>query len=344
MRSPASTASARHPAPNPDRVEVTAPARLHFGFIDLHGGLGRCFGSLGLAIDRPQVRLSACRSKSAAVVGPDSERVGRVLRVLEQHYGIGCPVQVQIEEAIPPHCGLGSGTQIALAAAAAVCALAGRTVSLPELANGLQRGARSGVGCGVFESGGFVVDGGRGQAQAAPPVISRLPFPEKWRVVLLFDRQITGLHGEQEAAAFRNLPRFPERQAEHLARLVLMKLLPALAETNLREFGSALTELQQTIGDHFAPAQGGRYASGRVERALKHLAAHGAAAHGQSSWGPTGFAIFEGQQEAEAAVRQLAQDRDGDLAYPESIQIVRGCNHGMRLQPAFLSAGRAVAL
>jgi len=340
MRSPA--AVPRHATPIPDRVEVTAPARLHFGFVDLHGGLGRTFGSLGLAIDRPQVRLSASRSNSNEVAGPDAERVAWVLGALEQRYAIDCPAHVQIEESIPAHCGLGSGTQITLAAAAAVCALAGRSVALPELANGLQRGARSGIGCGVFESGGFVVDGGRGRVDAAPPVISRLPFPEQWRVVLLFDRQMTGLHGEQETAAFRNLPRFPERQAERLARLVLMKLLPALAETNLPEFGSALTELQQAIGDHFAPAQGGRYASARVERSLKHLAAHGAAAHGQSSWGPTGFAIFEGQGRAEAAIRQLAQDRDG--TDPESISIVCGCNHGVRLQPAFSTTGRAVAV
>src|ERR1700758_786197 len=105
MRSPAATP--RHATPIPDRVVVTAPARLHFGFVDLHGGLGRCFGSLGLAIDRPQVRLSARRSKSAAVVGPDAERVAWVLRALEQRYEIDCPAQVEIEEAIPPHCGLG---------------------------------------------------------------------------------------------------------------------------------------------------------------------------------------------------------------------------------------------
>ncbi|MFD0935973.1 GHMP kinase, partial [Methylobacterium trifolii] len=40
-------------------VEVEAPARLHFGFLDLHGGLGRRFGSIGLAIDAPAVRLAA---------------------------------------------------------------------------------------------------------------------------------------------------------------------------------------------------------------------------------------------------------------------------------------------
>ena len=31
-------------------VEVFAPARLHLGFLDLQGGLGRSYGSIGLAI------------------------------------------------------------------------------------------------------------------------------------------------------------------------------------------------------------------------------------------------------------------------------------------------------
>jgi predicted sugar kinase len=34
-------------------VSVTVPARLHLGFLDLDGGLGRRFGSLGMALDGP---------------------------------------------------------------------------------------------------------------------------------------------------------------------------------------------------------------------------------------------------------------------------------------------------
>lgn len=330
----------RHIAPAPSQVRVFAPARLHFGFIDLHGGLGRRFGSLGLAIERPMVRLRASRSASTEVTGPDAERVVHVLGALHQRYEVGEGVRVEVEETIPAHAGLGSGTQITLAAAAAVCALSGLALPVRELALGLQRGARSGIGSGVFEFGGFVVDGGRGQADGTPPVISRLPFPEDWRVVLLFDRELTGLHGERESEAFRTLPRFPEREAERLARLVLMKLLPALAEAQLDEFGAALTDLQRSIGDHFAPAQGGRYASPRVECALQRLADSGAAAHGQSSWGPTGFAIFGTQAAAEAAIHSLCTGAEGSGL---SIQITRGCNRGAQMHPLYATAGQAIA-
>jgi beta-RFAP synthase len=284
--------------------------------------------------------MRAWRAAKTGIVGSGAERVARVLSALHQQYGMVGALRIDIEEAIPSHCGLGSGTQIALATAAAFCALFGLTASVPELARGLERGARSGIGSGVFEQGGFVVDGGRGERDAPPPVISRLPFPEDWRVVLLFDPALTGLHGESEAAAFRDLPRFPERQAERLARMVLMKLLPALAEGQLEPFGAALTDLQQTIGDHFAPAQGGRYASRRVERALQRLAECGAAAYGQSSWGPTGFAILGSQSAAEAAVQQLRLG-ESDLG-SLSIQIARGCNQGAQFQSVYATVGRAV--
>ena len=284
------------------------------------------------------MRMSRAAAFEAS--GPGTERVLLVLNALHQRYGIGPGIRVEVDEAIPEHCGLGSGTQISLATAAGACALSGRAVPVPELARGLHRGARSGIGSGVFELGGFVVDGGRGSVDAPPPVISRLPFPEDWRVVLLFDAQLTGLHGEREVAAFQDLPRFPEHQAERLARMVLMQLLPALAEARLEEFGAALTDLQQTIGDHFAPAQGGRYASPRVGRSLQYLAGFGAAAYGQSSWGPTGFAIFASPSGAEEAVDRLRARPDGIGSL--SIQVAHGCNRGAQLHPVFATADQAV--
>jgi len=329
-----------HAESTPFEVQVVAPARLHFGFIDLHGGLGRCFGSLGMAIDRPTLRLRARRAARTEVSGGGAERVERALAAMRETFGIRSPVQIQVDESIPAHAGLGSGTQLALACARAVCMLNGVEASIPELARCLERGARSGIGSGVFEHGGFVVDGGRGSLDLPPPVISRLAFPEDWRVLLLFDPTRTGLHGEREAAAFRDLPRFPERRAEQLARSVLMSLLPALAERRIGEFGAALTELQQAIGDHFAPAQGGRYASTKVEAALARLAVRGVAAYGQSSWGPTGFAIVDSQQAADEAHKFL-------LELPEaqglSIQLVRGCNRGAQCGASFAAAGQAVA-
>ena len=39
-------------------VQVTTAARLHLGFLDLAGDLGRRFGSIGLAIDAFETRVA----------------------------------------------------------------------------------------------------------------------------------------------------------------------------------------------------------------------------------------------------------------------------------------------
>src|SRR5258708_103293 len=99
MQSPAG--ASRHAVPTLAHIRVTAPARLHFGFVDLHGGLGRRFGSLGLAIDRPAVRLRASRAAETEVVGPGAERVSHVLSALNQRYGVDLAARVEIGEGIP---------------------------------------------------------------------------------------------------------------------------------------------------------------------------------------------------------------------------------------------------
>ena len=68
------------------------------------------------------------------------------------------------------------------------------------------------------------------------------------------------------------------------------------------------------MGDYFAPAQGGRYASKRVGDVLQYLKENEVACFGQSSWGPTGFAVFENVVIAEQYLQQLkAQFTDESL-------------------------------
>jgi len=124
---------------------------------------------------------------------------------------------------------------------------------------------------------------------------------------LIFDSSHHGVHGQQEIDAFRNLPKFPAEHSAILCRHVLMQALPALAERDLSAFGDAIRALQEITGDYFAPAQGGaRYTSKRVAEVLAHLQLAGVSCLGQSSWGPTGFAIFENQSEAEKHLKQLS--------------------------------------
>ncbi len=312
-----------------ESVRVTCGARLHLGFLDLNFGFGRRFGSIGLALDGPQTRIVLRRSARAEVRGPEGARAGRYLDTLAAALDLPRAHTLLIETAMPAHAGLGSGTQLALAVASALRRLHGLDPDLRSDAALLGRGTRSGVGIALFAQGGLAIDGGRGATESLPPLLARLDVPEDWRVLLLLDPARAGLSGAGERDAFAALPPMPAATAGELCRLALMGALPALVERDLAGFGGAVTRMQRALGDHFAPAQGGRFTSPRVAAALDRLAALGAHGLGQSSWGPSGFAFAPDADAASWLSARLAHAPD----MPEVV-ICRARNHGAMLAPA----------
>lgn len=232
-------------------------------------------------------------------------------------------------EAIPPHVGLGSGTKLALAVTAAMCALAGRSPDPPEMARMAGRGARSAVGLWTFALGGLVVEGGRRRGSDAPaPLLVRHAMPDAWRCVLAIPAAKPGLSGGAEEAAFEHLRPDPARSAE-IAQIVLTGLLPALVERDLAEFGTALTRLQRLVGDSFASAQGGTFHP-RAAPLVDALLRHGAAGAGQSSWGPAAYGLAGGEAEG----REIARRLEADVGPGGRIEVVPFDNAGARVEVA----------
>jgi beta-RFAP synthase len=288
------------------KVSVTTSARLHMGFFDLNGNLGRRFGSIGVSLQAPETSLLATPATSISVQGPVSARATKIAEQLMQSMALDGGVHIQIAEAIPEHSGLGSGTQLAVAIGMAISRLYDLNLTIKDIAVLTQRGMRSGIGLGTFLHGGLIVDGGRASNSKVPPVIAHADFPEDWPILLIFDQSHQGVHGAQEIAAFKELPEFPAESSAILCRHVLMQALPAIAERDLKSFGKAIQALQTLTGDYFAPAQGGaRYTSPIVAQALTMLEQAGVDCFGQSSWGPTGFAVFENQTQAEILLQEL---------------------------------------
>jgi len=307
-------------------VSIIAPARLHLGFLDMNGSRGRRFGSVGLTLQGPRVELSVRRASAQASTGPQSGRAAQFATILRHRFDLPEDFQIAVEHAIPEHAGLGSGTQLGIAVGAGLARLFRLELSVREIAAVVQRGQRSGIGAGAFESGGFLVDGGKGESDDPPPIVSRVEFPPQWRILLVMERAASGLHGEREVRAFQNLPAFPEALASQLCRLMLMQALPALAEQDIEGFGQAIGELQRVTGDYFAPAQGGRFARPAVAEVLAWAEKQGIAGVGQSSWGPTGFAIVEGEDRA-AALARAAQSRWGQSGGLQ-FEVCAGRNRG----------------
>lgn len=316
------------------QVTVTAPARLHLGFIDPDGSLGRRFGSLGLTIDGPATRIALRLAQRDAVTADpgtehDAQRAAEHIAALKRLFRRETPLAVHLREVLPAHAGLGSGTQLALALARGFASLHAIDVATAELARALGRGKRSGIGVAAFDRGGFLVDGGP-RLDAPAPLLARADFPENWRVLLVLDPRGAGLHGADEGRALADLQPMPQAAAAHLAHLVLMQVLPALYEADFVPFARGISEIQRVIGAHFAPAQGGRaYTSAGVAQLVEWMGANFDAAIGQSSWGPTGFAIFASQADADRAVDRARAA--GQVAAPLALRIVKGRNHGALL-------------
>jgi beta-ribofuranosylaminobenzene 5'-phosphate synthase len=311
-----------------EAARVSTGARLHFGFLDPSGRGTRPFGSFGLALDWPRTSLALRRADGFAVKGPEQERALAYLRRFAEAWGLSGAYALHIDRAIPPHSGLGSGTQLALAIGAALATLEGRPPDFTAIAALAERGKRSGIGIGTFAEGGVVLDGGPG-AGTPPPILARVPFPDSWRVLLIFDKDAAGLSGAGETAAFAALAAFPPEKTAELCRRVVMDALPALAEQNFPNFAAAIGALQAEMGAYYASLQGGVYVSARVGRVLGWLAGLGIAGLGQSSWGPTGFAFVASEAQGRA-LRDEARAR-AEFA-PLDFHLVQGRNHGATIE------------
>jgi beta-ribofuranosylaminobenzene 5'-phosphate synthase len=297
------------------KVCVKTPARLHLGLIDLNGDLGRIFGGLGVGINRPNVILEVQPSEKLIATGDKNEAVKALAKRFLEKYGIKANAHIKVKQTIPEHVGLGSGTQLALAVAAALSKLFNVNASIKTLAEAMRRGQRTSVGTTIFEKGGFVVDGGKSKT-SFPITILRQPFPNNWVFVVAIPNVKKGLAKNQETAAFKALAPMTAEEAGRMCRLTMIKLLPSLVERDIKSFGEALTQIQKVIGDYFAKVQGGTYSSQAATEgiALLQKLAYGA---GQSSWGPTfyGLTMKEQAKEIKSKVQAFLNEGIGGQVF-----------------------------
>jgi beta-RFAP synthase len=279
-------------------------------------------------VERPGLRLSAAAAKEWSAEGPLAGRALAFARL----FGDGPPLRLVVEQAAPEHAGLGTGTQLGLAVGRLLAAAWRLDLSVAELARRAGRGLRSALGVHGFEQGGFLVEAGKCDDDALSLLVARAAFPEAWRLVLALPRQAPGLHGPDELDAFRRLTESAVVvPTDSLCRLVLLGMLPALADGDLEAFGEALFDFNARVGEAFARVQGGAYAGPRVAELVAFLRGQGARGVGQSSWGPAVFAVVgdEGRA-ADLAARVRRQFGLG----ADEVFVTRACNRGATVGPA----------
>ena len=129
----------------------------------MNGELGRIDGSLGLSIQDPSVSLEFGPHERTVVRGGapgDRDMVLAEIAASSEILQVEPRIEIVIHQVIPPHQGLGSGTQIRLAVLSALNHRFGLNHPTSELGAISTRGGTSGIGIRAFSCGGFLLDGG----------------------------------------------------------------------------------------------------------------------------------------------------------------------------------------
>ena len=165
-----------------------------------------------------------------------------------------------------------------------------------------------------------------------PQLVSRLPFPADWRVLLIFDATRAGLPGASETGAFEQLPDFPRSEADALHRRDRRERAAcACRAATSRRSATRSAHLQAAMGAYFAPLQGGPYASAGSSEVLDWLRGQGVTGLGQSSWGPTGFAFAASEAEGQALLARACAPQFRHRR-ASSFELAQGRNEGAKIE------------
>ncbi len=287
-------------------LEITTPSRLHLGFYNFYGE-NIMYGGLGIGLETPSTRIIIKKNMGTKIINKTSIYIDDVVENVLSRLGVR-NVEIVIEKTIPRHVGLGSTTQLTLALGYGLSRLYGLGYSVRELAVILGRGFVSGIGIGVFEKGGFIIDSGRRvhgdklepvkSIDELPFIITRYRVPRNWYFLLFIPRGRRGFDEYVEKKFLEKIPSIPEDIKYRLYRVFLLKLLHGIASRDPILFGKALTELQNIVGEYFSKHQGGIYCCRESSIIAEILLQCGAYGVGQSSWGPLIYGFIEGYRNA----------------------------------------------
>jgi beta-ribofuranosylaminobenzene 5'-phosphate synthase len=306
-------------------VQVSAASRLHFGMVSFGAAGVPQFGGVGAMIDHGALQLRIRQAEQFVVSGPLAERVQAAVPPIAKSLGFNEAPECEIKIVTAPseHLGLGTGTQLHLSLAAGLVAWQGRSCpSREELVVAAGRAARSSVGSHGFFTGGLLIDSGKIAEEPLGELTNRRELPSAWRFGLVCPPGERGLSGADEQQAFSALPPVPRKTTEQLWAIVFEQLVPALDANDFVAFSDSLTQFNFACGLCFAARQGGAFASSLVADTVAALRGLGVRGVGQSSWGPTVFALFE----HEDAAQRLQKEFQSECPWAGPVRIVKPCN------------------
>lgn len=295
-------------------AEVQSGSRIHITLIGMNSyGTDRVDGGVGVMLRNPSVTIRArpAGATSVTILNEASEganeelcqSIAALVTRIRNATHIG-DTEVEVVSCPPLHVGLGAKSQALLSTAVAVLACHGRKVSSDAVTAMTRRGGTSGIGVHGFWHGGFIVDAGHSIFQkgggsfyrpsshsasaGVATLLARYAFPD-WPMLII---QPTGyrIHGAWESRLFHKVCPIPISHVRAVSHIVLMQMIPAIVEQDIRAFGASLWNIQDQRWKAFeirSQAPG----VGKVMHRLRHeLGVTGA---GMSSWGTSIMCIDE---------------------------------------------------
>lgn len=309
------------------KIKIISPAHLHAGNLNFSGDFGRLYGTIGFTIEKPNLEIEL--EKSEGITSNDESAVNFAKIFVEKFELDG--INVKVKERIPPYIGLGYHTTLALSIGRGISELYNLKLSMEEIALTVKRGLLTALGLYACKVGGFIVEGGfkiEEVDKMVPPLLFHFDIPKNWVFVIAIPeepkRKLVELRRHEDFILKK--VKMSKEESEFLSRIVLVKLIPAIIENNLKDFGNGLTKFNERLGSIWSSYQGGKYCCHLVEEGIKIMKREAFSAC-QTSWGPAFYGILDDEERAKGLASKLKKFLDdnggGEVFY------THGRNKGM---------------
>ncbi len=282
----------------------------------------RCYSGLGLMLQQPVMTIEAKFADRFKVLDSTEEQENRIVDAAQRsndflgHDRLP-PLEMLVSQSPNLHSGLGSGTQLACAVATLIATYFDQLENpsdeqfinardlwirnsrlMPDehsaLAAASGRGKRSHIGLDGFLHGGWVYDTG-----CDGPIVHDddyrttvlKQFPSQWSVLLFENPNGRGVSGSEEQSFFDRSEKSSNKYSSQMLELIDECILPGLDQSCFELFGPAITRYNQLAGMLFEPATTQNHPLESPDDLTEVLHQLGLFAVGQSSWGPTHWAI-----------------------------------------------------
>lgn len=325
-------------------LKIETSARLHLSLIDLNGLEGRLDGGIGITLEEPTLNIECTESCKETKVTFDEKlnifnkklyemKIIDATTKMKKFLNIDTNYEFKINEIYPIHHGLGLGTQLALSISKLISELNEINLNTLDLAKIIQRGGTSGIGVYSFDRGGIIIDGGHKKSLkkdylpssasnvSPPPLIARYEFPKEWNIILATQNTYDGASGKREIDIFQSYSPIDIQDVQQISYLTLMKLMPAIIEKDIYDFGDAVNKIQN-LG--FKKIEK-KLQDPHLDNLIHSMNELNMPAIGMSSFGPTCFGITE--DNPKPLIKELKESTNNNTVF----KITKGKNHGAKI-------------